>query len=84
MKNYSRSAQIILNFYRETDSESIERKIEIAPFNEFRFELDEDSEIKSFLQNTNGWVTMKADNPYIHGYYFNFHSSGAVAGDHFF
>ena len=84
LKNYSRSSQIILNFYRETDSESIERKIEIAPFNEFRFELDEDSEIKSFLQNTNGWVTMKADNPYIHGYYFNFHSSGAVAGDHFF
>jgi len=84
MKNYSRSAQIILNFYRETDSESIERKIEIAPFNEFRFELAGDSEIKSFLQNTNGWVTVKADNPHIQGYYFNFHSSGAVAGDHVF
>ena len=84
LKNYSRSSQIILNFYRETDSESIERKIEIAPFNEFRFELAGDSEIKSFLQNTNGWVTVKADNPHIQGYYFNFHSSGAVAGDHVF
>ena len=28
--------------------------------------------------------TIKANNPYIQGFYFNFNNSGSVSGDHFF
>lgn len=84
LKKYSRSAQISLNFYHEENSETIERNIEIPAYNEYRLSLVEDSEIKLFLKESPGWVTIKANNPHIQGYYFNFHSSGAVAGDHVF
>ena len=84
LKKYSRSAKISLNFYHTANSQTIERSFEIPAYNEYRLNLEEDSEIKSFLQNSHGWVTIKANNPHIQGYYFNFHSSGAVAGDHVF
>ena len=84
LKKYSRTAQISLNFYHEENSQTIERNIEIPAYNEYRLNLEEDSEIKSFLKNTPGWVTIKANNPHIQGFYFNFHPSGAVAGDHVF
>jgi hypothetical protein len=83
-KNYSKSAQITLTFYHEEDSQSIEKIIKILPNAEYRFRLDENGDIKSFLHNANGWITMKSDNPFVQGYYFNFHSSGSVAGDHWF
>ena len=41
-------------------------------------------EIKSFLKNKPGWVTTKADVPFTTGFYFDFSSSGSVAGDHLF
>jgi len=84
LKKYSRSAQIALNFYHEENSQTIERNIEIPAYNEYRLNLEDDSEIKSFIKNSHGWVTIKANNPHIQGYYFNFHPSGSVAGDHVF
>ena len=42
-----------------------------------------DFELNKFLRSE-GWVTIKADNPYVNGYYFNMNSSGSVAGDHLF
>jgi hypothetical protein len=36
------------------------------------------------MQNESIWVTINSDNPNIQGFYFNFHKSGSVAGDHFF
>jgi hypothetical protein len=42
-----------------------------------------DDELNNFIK-TEGWVTIKADNPYIQGFYFNFNPSGSVSGDHIF
>ena len=42
-----------------------------------------DADIKQFIK-TEGWVIIKANNPYIQGFYFNFNNSGSVSGDHFF
>ena len=42
-----------------------------------------DFKLNEFLK-TEGWVTIKANNPYVTGYYFNMNSSGSVSGDHFF
>ncbi len=83
-KNYSKPAQITLSFYHENDSKSIQKIIKILPNAEYRFKLEENSDVKSFLHNSNGWVTVKSDNPFVQGYYFNFHPSGSVAGDHWF
>ena len=80
-KNYEKNATIELNFYRKEDSATISKKIQLKPFSEFRLTLDND--LKNFLKE-DGWVTIKSDNPYIQGFYFVFHSSGSVAGDHFF
>ena len=80
-KNYTKYAEVELNFYRKKDSTTISKKIQLKPFSEFRLTLDDD--LKNFLKE-DGWVTLKSNNPYIQGYYFVFHSSGSVAGDHFF
>ncbi|MCV0411931.1 hypothetical protein [Nitrosarchaeum sp.] len=80
-KNYNQTANIKMNFYRKKDSSTITKEICLKPNSEYRLNLDD--EIKEFLID-DGWITMKADNPFVHGYYFNFHSSGSVAGDHVF
>ena len=84
IKEYSRHTNVLLKFYRENDSEIIERKITIPPYGNYVFELDNDSEIKEFLGSKPGWVTANADVPYLYGFYFDFQSSGSVAGDHAF
>ncbi len=83
-KNYSKNANLMLTFYREKDTNSMEKEITIPANGEFRFEITKNHEVLQFLDGNVGWVTAKADNPHVQGYYFNFHSSGAVAGDHFF
>ena len=75
---------MVLTFYREKDTNSMEKEITIPAHGEFRFELTKDHEVLQFLDGNVGWITAKANNPYIVGYYFNFHSSGVVAGDHVF
>jgi len=84
VKKYSKTANVELTFYREDDSKCIQKIIKIPPYGEYRFELDDNKEIKSFLKNKPGWVTTKADVPFTTGFYFDFSSSGAVAGDHLF
>ena len=83
-KNYSESAQITITFYREKDSTFLEKIIELPPNAEYRFEVEKNNDVKMFLDNANGWATIKTNKPFVHGYYFNFHSSGSVAGDHWF
>jgi hypothetical protein len=82
LKNYNSDANLELNFYRIEDSISYTKKITLKSNSERRISFN-DFELKDFIK-TEGWVTVKADNPYIHGYYFNMNSSGAVAGDHIF
>jgi hypothetical protein len=81
-KEYSKYAKVSLNFYHKQDSSFITREITLGPQAEFRISIN-DEELKQFFQD-DGWITMRADNPFVQGYYFNFHSSGSVAGDHFF
>lgn len=82
LKNYTRNANLELNFYRIEDSSSFTQKISLKPNCEKRISIN-DFKLNDFLK-TEGWVTIKIDNPYVHGYYFNTHSSGSVSGDHFF
>ena len=82
LKNYQRDANIELNFYRIEDSTHLSKKISLKPCSEQRISLN-DYALNDFIK-TEGWVTIKADNPYIEGYYFNLNSSGSVSGDHFF
>lgn len=80
-KNYEKTANIEINFYRKEDNSSITKNISLKPYEEFR--ITQDEELVEFLKD-DGWITLKSDNPNIQGFYFNFHSTGAVAGDHFF
>jgi hypothetical protein len=84
VKKYSKTANVELTFFREDDLKCIQKTIKIPPYGEYRFELDDNKEIKSFLKNKPGWVTTKADVPFTTGFYFDFSSSGSVAGDHLF
>ena len=80
-KIYDKSANIDIKFYNS--SSTLEKKIVLDANSEFRLDTS-DPQIKSYLQNGYNWVTIESDNPNIMGYYFNFHKSGSVAGDHFF
>ena len=80
-KDYKKSANVEINFYRKEDDTTISKNIVLRPFEEYRITASE--ELQKFLKN-DGWITIKSDNPNIQGFYFNFHSTGSVAGDHFF
>jgi hypothetical protein len=82
-KNYTKPAEITLTFYRKKDSDYLQKNISLPPNAEYRFEIIENDDVESFLDD-HGWVTAKTSNPFVQGYYFNFHSSGSVAGDHWF
>ena len=82
LKNYTYDANLELNFYRIEDSTSINKKIQLKANSEKRITFD-DFDLNEFLKSE-GWVTIKSDTPYVHGYYFNMNSSGSVAGDHLF
>ena len=82
LKNYQRNANLELNFYRFEDSSFFTKKLTLKPNSEKRISID-DFELNEFLK-TEGWITIKADNPYIQGFYFHLNSSGLVSGDHFF
>jgi len=82
LKNYNSDANLELNFYRLEDSTSFNKKIRLKANSEKRITLN-DFELNEFIKSE-GWVTIKSDSPYIHGYYFNMNSSGSVAGDHLF
>ena len=58
------------------------KKISLKP-NSQKLITSNDDELNNFIK-TEGWVTIKADNPYIQGFYFNFNLSGSVSGDHIF
>ena len=80
-RDYEKDANVELTFYRKEDDSHVSRNISLKPYEEFR--LSPDKELMEFLKG-DGWVTVRSDTPNIQGFYFNFHSSGSVAGDHFF
>lgn len=82
-KSYQKPANVRLRLYNKQGQIPIEKSVLLAPYGEFRFDTLPDSNLESFLKDPM-WVTIEADNPNMQGFYFNFNSSGAIAGDHFF
>jgi len=82
-KNYTKSANIVFKFYNN-NSLKLEKEITLQPNSEFRINTTTIPELNKIIENEAIWVTIEANNPNIQGYYFNFHKSGSVAGDHFF
>ena len=83
IKKYQKDAKIELNFYRMADSNHISKNLFLKANSEKRIQINEDDDLKEFF-SSDGWITIKANNPYIQGYYFNMHESGSISGDHFF
>ncbi len=83
-KGTFRDAKVTLKFFRETDAEFIERAITLPSFGQKTIDISKEDEIREFLNGASGWVAATSDNPYLIGWYFDFHESGAVAGDHSF
>jgi hypothetical protein len=81
LKDYKDAAEAHCVFYRESDDQTLVRDIAIPPHG-FHVLDESDSELKDFLQGGIGWVTVESGNPYLTTYYFVFHESGVVGGDH--
>ena len=84
LKDYKMEARIKAIFHRELDNNNIEREFNLPAFGIKRISISEDRELNSFLQDSSGWISANSDNPYIYGWYFDFHKNGSVAADHFF
>ena len=81
---YDRPAHVVLSFYREADETVLERTCVVPPNGLYTLRLTDDNELREFFGDASGWVTARADNPFLNGYYFDFHPNGAVAADHLF
>lgn len=77
-------ALLQLAFFRERDDLSLERTVMLPPFGQLRLDIQRDAELKDFLGDETGWVTIVSDNPVIKAWYFDFGDSGVVGGDHCF
>ncbi len=81
---YERTAKIDLHFYRESDTNVLERTYTILPHGSIVISPKNDPELKEFLQGKIGWVTVLSTNPYTTTYYFSRPQKGVVGGDHGF
>ena len=81
VKDYNDYANIQVTYYR-ADSEIIEESYQIPPNGQLRLEMTE--ELKEFSLRNAIWVTVRADNPFIKAWYFEFNKSGIMGGDHSF
>lgn len=84
LREYTRPAHLQLSFYREADNQTLTRTADLPAFGQLRLSPDTDAELREFLQDQPGWVTIQADNPFVTSWYFDFNASGAVGGDHAF
>lgn len=81
-KKYTENATLEMTFFREKDSTTLKRTLELPP--QGCFILNRDAELDAFFKNHVGWVTIVTNNPYLTTYYFADHSSGMLGGDHGF
>ncbi|GAB4027510.1 hypothetical protein [Spirosoma koreense] len=84
LRTYDRPANVALSFYREADETVLERTCVVPPNGLFTIRLADDEELRQFFGVASGWLIARADNPFLNGYYFDFHPNGAVAADHLF
>lgn len=80
--NYRDVASLEMTFYREKDTATLKRIVELPP--QGCLILKRDPELDAFFENHPGWVTIVTHNPYLSTYYFADHPSGTVGGDHGF
>lgn len=82
--DYSRTAEVKLTFFRETDAQTLIRTFTLPPHG-FRVLLaQDDPELQQFLGKSIGWMTAETTNPYTSTYYFAENPTGIVGGDHGF
>ena len=84
LKAYNQDAHLVLTFYREADNATLEKSAIIKANAIEVIHAQKDSDIKDFFAGGTGWMTVHADNPFVNGWYFDFHLNGAVAADHIF
>jgi hypothetical protein len=84
IKNYTRTADVTLTFYREQDTLTLERNLTLAANGVACVRLNEDLELLAFFGGQVGWYTAISPNPYVNSYYLSMNSSGVVGGDHDF
>lgn len=84
LKSKYKKATLNLKFWNEYNQECIMRKIKINNNGSYWYYLSQDKEIKNFLKNKSGWVTVHSDNPFVNGWYFEFSKYGVVGADHLF
>lgn len=84
LREYDRPASVTLSFYHEADDAVLERLCVVPPNGSFTIRTADDEELRDFFGDESGWLTARADNPFLNGYYFDFHPNGAVAADHLF
>lgn len=83
-KEYNKTADIHLTFYRSQDTLVITRKFNLEPHGFRAIFPNEDPELRAFLHGTIGWYTMTSSNAYTTTYYFDENPSGIIGGDHGF
>ena len=81
-KDYSQKANIIVSFYHIFSDRTLVREFVIPANGQTR--ILPDDEIKDFLNDNSGWITVNSDNPFVTGWYFEFNESGIMGGDHSF
>lgn len=84
LKEYSKPANVKLNFHREEDDQRISREVKIPANGSLKIDLGKDGELNNFFNEKSGWMTAQSDSPFLNGYYFDFFESGAVGADHIF
>jgi hypothetical protein len=84
VKNHDRVGRVELSFWRLEDGAALERTVEIPPHGHYRLRVSEDDELMRFLNGRSGWVTAKADSPFVESWYFTDEGAGVVGGDHGF
>jgi hypothetical protein len=83
-KAYAHSAEIVVTFYRESDTATLQRHYTLPPHGCCVLRPSADSELKQFLDEQIGWFTAVTSNPYTTVYYFDRPEHGSVGGDHGF
>lgn len=83
-RDYQKTAELDLTFFREKDSEVLKRHVTIPPHGFIVIRPQEDPELQGFFEGKVGWCTAVSTNPYTTDYYFAINPSGVVGGDHSF
>lgn len=83
-KSFNQNTEVDIHFYRESDLETLTRHITLPPHGFTILSPQNDPEIKNFLEDQIGWITLHTTNPYTTLYYFAENPSGIIGGDHGF